>query len=83
MENHVNVGGPQDNQRGKHRPQILDYEEGLRVARDYLGKGFSRHGHYVENAGRWLWGGINGLAGKSRKQPREDERQPDVAASRV
>ena len=78
--NHVNVGGPQDNQRGNHRPRVLGYETGLGEARDYLGEVFLKRGQYLGNAGHWFRRQMNWLARKHNDQPRDDENQIEMAA---
>lgn len=82
-ENHVNVGGPLGKQRGEQRPRVLDYESGLEAARNYLGKGFSKRGHYVTDAGRWLCERLFGLARKGRNQSGDDDHQQGVAVSKA
>ena len=82
-ENHVNVGGPPDNQRGKQRPRVRDYDNGLKQARDYLEEGFSRHGNYFEKAGRWLRRRMHWPAGSGENSPRDAHNQLDELASNV
>ena len=76
----VNVGGLQGNQRGKLRPEVLDYETGLSEARNYLGEGRPKRGHYSETVRRWLRGPMTCAAGNGRDQPQDDENQLAVAA---
>lgn len=81
--NHVNVGGPQGKQRGKQRPRVLDYESGLEEARNYLGQGLSKRGHYVRTAGRWHRGRLFWLARKGSDKPQDDDHQQDMAVSKA
>ena len=79
----VNVGGLQGNQRGKLRPEVLDYATGLSEARNHLGQGIPKRGHYVEIVNRWLRGPRTwAAAGNGRDQPQDDENQLAVAAAR-
>ena len=71
----VNVGGLQGNQRGKHRPEVLDYETGLDEARNYLGEGIPKRGHYVGIVCRWLRERMSWAAGNGRDQPHDGETQ--------
>ena len=61
------LGDPQGKQRGKQRPQILDYKTGFQQVRDYLEEGLSKRHHYVKNAARWLLGRIIWPTRKGKK----------------
>ena len=76
-------GDPRDKQRGKQRPQILDYETGLQQVRDYLEEGLSKCHHYVKNATRWLRGRTIWPTRKGKKQPQYDDDQSHMAAGKV